>query len=53
MVDNDHQQQLADRIANACFQMYEKTLLAKNKLADNEWTNMAAIVALDPSIYSS
>jgi hypothetical protein len=46
---NEKQPNLADKIAKTCFEMYENTLFAKNKLTDNEWTNMAAILILERS----
>ena len=43
----------ADSVANVCYQAYEKNLANKNKLAKNEWTNLAAIVLVNSDLKTS
>ena len=36
-----------DKIAQTCYDFYDKNLVVKSKPANNEWTNMAAILVSD------
>jgi hypothetical protein len=39
-----------DKIAQICFDFYDKNLSNMNRLSNKEWTNLAAILVIDKNI---